>query len=101
MTREFKKETGLPFKFLFAIYEGGSGAPADADDCEDYADYIGNPKFPVFADGNGKIAAHTPIDQTMNPQMCALSDEFEILGCLEGHGAYEEALDEIRNHAGL
>ena len=41
------------------------------------------------------------MDPGSHPQMCALSDELEILGCYTGHGAYEDALDEIRDHAGL
>lgn len=86
---------------MIALYEGGSGAPADKNDAEAYADVLGKPRFPVFADGDGKIADVTPMDQQTHPQMCSLSPEYEILGCHEGHGAYEDAFDDIRAHAGL
>lgn len=101
MTKDFKQETGLPFRFLFALYEGGSGAPADEDDAAAYAEVIGDPKFPIFADGEGKFADTLPLDPTMHPQVCALTDAFEILSCYVGHGTYEDALDDIRDHAGL
>ena len=87
---------------MVAIYEGGSGNPADVDDCDAYADVIGaKRKYPVFADGGGKIMGATPLDQTTHPQICALTDELEILSCYDGHGSYETALDDIRAHAGI
>lgn len=101
MTREFKQETGLPFSFLFALYEGGSGDPAVKEDAEAYAEYIGDPRFPVFADGEGRFERTTPLDPSSHPQICALTDELVILGCYNGHGTYEDALDDIREHAGL
>ena len=94
-------ETGLDFRFLFALYEGGSGAPATADDCEAYAEVIGDPDFPVFADDGGLIPATTPMQLNTHPQMCAISPEFEIIGCEMGHGKYDDSLDAIRAHAGL
>ena len=48
----FMAETGLEFSFIFALYEGASGYPATEDDCDSYADTIGNPDFPVMADGD-------------------------------------------------
>ena len=41
------------------------------------------------------------MDQKSHPQMCAFTPEMEILSCYGGHGGYEEALDAIRDHAGL
>ena len=101
VTKEFKQETGVPVRVLFALYEGGSGDPADEDDAEAYDEVIGSPRFPIFADGNGKIADRTPITQLTHPEMCALTDEMVILGCHAGHGAYEDALDDIRDHLAL
>ena len=36
-----------------------------------------------------------------HPQVCALSDELEIISCYDGHGSYELALEDIKLHAGL
>lgn len=98
---DFIAETGLNFRFLFSIYEGASGNSATANDCESYANTIGAVDFPVFADGNKQITSVTPITQQSHPQMCALSPEFEILKCFTGHGGYQDALNEIKTHAGL
>ena len=98
---EFIDETGLEFGFLFALYEGGSGAPATADDVEGYAQTIGDPSFPVMADGSGMIQHVTPMTQQVHPEMCALTPDFEVISCYNGHGAQEYALDDIEDHAGL
>jgi hypothetical protein len=98
---DFIAETGLDFRFMFAIYEGSSGNPATENDCESYAKTIGAEDFPVFADGNKALVGVTPMTQQAHPQMCALAPDLEILKCFTGHGGYEDALDEIRTHAGL
>ena len=96
---DFVDETDLPFSFLLALYEGATGADADKEDVEAYFDTIGKPDFPILADGKGKIVDATPMESGVHPQMCALSDELVILGCHAGHGAYDDALDDIRAEA--
>ena len=91
----------MDFSFLFAIYEGGGGDPATASDCEAYAETIGSPSFPVFADGTFQIAGVTPMTQNTHPEMCALSPDLEVISCYSGHGGYFNALDDIKSHAGL
>jgi hypothetical protein len=83
------------------LYEGNSGNPAVKEDCEAYAETIGSPSFPVFADGSYAITAATPMTNITHPEMCALTPEMEIISCYSGHGSYENALDDIRAHAGL
>ena len=91
-------ETGLGFSFLFALFQGASGYPATANDSEGYAQTIGNPNFPVFADGEGQIQEATPLIEA-HPEICVLSPSMEILYCDSGHRSYEVALDVIRDHA--
>ena len=98
---EFIAETGLNFRFLFALYAGSSGDTATANDCASYANTIGAEDFPVFADDARRIAQNTPMDQKSHPQICAISDEMVILECFSGHNTYEATLDKIREHAGL
>ncbi len=97
----FVADTGLDFSFIFVLYEGASGNPAVVEDVINYADTIGNPTFPVLADGESQLATHTPMTQLTHPEVCALSHELEILSCYSGHGGYEDALTDIREHAGL
>ena len=97
---DFVAETGLDFSFIFALYEGASGYPATEDDCDSYADIIGNPDFPVMADGDKLLAAHTPMTQDRHPEMCALAPDMTIISCYAGHGGYDQALDAIMAHAG-
>ena len=94
-------ETGLEFRFLFAIYEGGSGGPATKEDAEGYAIEIGAETFPVFADNTNQYANVTPMTQKTHPELCAVTPAFEILSCYSGHNSYLTALDDIRAHAGL
>jgi hypothetical protein len=98
---EFIAETGLDFRFLFALYEGASGNPANANDCDSYAETIGALDFPVFADNSKQISSTTPITQKTHPQMCGMTPEMVILDCYGGHNAYENALNDIKAHAGL
>ena len=97
---DFIAETGLPFSFIFALYEGATGYPATADDCDAYADIIGNPDFPVMADGSNSIAENTPMTNR-HPEMCSLAPDMTIISCHVGHGGYNEALNAIKAHAGL
>ena len=83
------------------LYEGSSGNPAVVEDAISYHDRIGAPSFPIFADGTGKMAQATPMTQAYHPEMCALTPELEIISCYHGHGGYEQALDDIRVHAGF
>ena len=94
-------ETGLDFSFLFALYEGGSGNPATAEDVEAYAEIIGDPSFPVFADGSQTIVDSTPMTQNTHPEMCALTPDMALIACDDGHNGYRDMLDAIREHAGL
>ena len=91
----------MGFSFLFALYEGGSGNPATAEDVEAYARQVGITTFPVFADGGSNYANATPMTQLRHPEMCAVSPEMRIISCYHGHGGYEAALNDIRVHAGL
>lgn len=71
------------------------------EDAISYHERIGAPSFPIFADGTGKLAGATPMTQQVHPEMCALTPELEIISCYNGHGGYEQALDDITVHAGL
>jgi len=98
---DFKAETGLDFSFLFALYEGASGYPATENDCDSYADTIGNPDFPVMADGTEQIKSNTPMTQERHPEMCALAPDMTLISCYSGHGGYDKALADIKLDAGL
>ena len=78
-----------------------NGAPATGDDCESYAEEIGSPSFPVFADGTRQIANATPLTQNTHPEVCALTPDLEIISCYSGHNKYQVALNDIKVHAGL
>ena len=86
---------------MFALYAGFTGYPATAEDCSDYADYIGDPAFPVFADADKLLQDVTPMDGRSHPELCAIGPDMTILGCWSGHGSIETALDEVRATAGL
>lgn len=91
----------MDFQFLFVLYEGSGGYPAVPEDCVSYANTIDNPDFPIFADGNHIVADATPLTNNTHPEMCSLTPELEIIKCYSGHGGYEDALQDIKNHAGL
>ena len=97
----FRTETGLEFSFIFAIYEGTGGNPANSADSQAFAADLGITEFPVMADGRFGLANVTPMTQQTHPEMCALAPDLTILSCYSGHGGYENALDDIRAHAGL
>lgn len=99
---DFIAETGLEgFQFMVAIFEGATGDEADEDDCASYAEVLGDPQHPVFADGETLIAASTPMTGLTIPEFCAFAPDMTIIGCGQGHGLVEDILDEIRSHAGL
>ena len=91
----------MGFQFLFALYENVQRQPTTAEDVASYANYIGGPDFPIFADSEGVLKDATPMTQETHPEVCALSDELEILDCTTGHGGFETMMDAIRDHAGL
>ena len=35
------------------------------------------------------------------PELCALAPDLTILDCYTGHGTHEQALEDIRIHAGI
>jgi hypothetical protein len=86
---------------LFSLYEGATALPATAADVENYAGYIGDPDFPILADGEGLLRDSTPMTQENNPELCILTPDMTIGLCTSGHGKLEEMLDNIRAHAGL
>ncbi len=86
---------------MFALYAGFTGSAATGEDCADYADYIGDPDFPVFADGEGILVGATPMTGYSHPEVCALGPDMTILGCWAGHGTIDSAFDAIREHAGI
>ena len=86
---------------LLVIYEGASGNPAVAQDVESYAQAIDYPNFPIFADGNSMVAGATPLTNEVHPEMCAIGPNLELIKCYSGHGGHEDALNDIRAHAGL
>ena len=98
---EFIAETGLDFEFLLVLYESPSGYPAVPEDSISYADRIGNPNFPVFADGEKIVVNATPLTNYSRPEMCILSPEMEIVECYSGYDGYENALEGLKIHAGL
>ena len=62
---------------------------------------LGITEFPVLADAQSTFASLTPMTQQVHPEMCALTPDLKIISCYSGHGGYEGALQDIRNHAGL
>jgi len=86
---------------MFALYAGASGGPATADDCEWYAEYIGNPNFPVFADAGGStIAAATPMTATTHPELCVIGPDMSLIACFSGHNKLDAGFSAIREHVG-
>lgn len=100
MQQQVRTEPGLEnFSFLFVLYEGGSGAPATANDVSLYAQAINAQTFPVMADAGGfNVSANTPMSTLSHPQMCAIAPDMTILNCYTGHGGHNQALDAIRGH---
>ena len=90
---------------MLAIYRNGSGNAADAEDCAEYASEIGDPSFPVFADGNisftdTQIYNATPAENAY-PVLCALAPDMKIITCTKGHNVIDNLFDDIKTHAGL
>lgn len=97
----FIAETNLPFSFIFTLYEGTSGGPANYNDIVTYHEVIGAPDFPILADGEDLLPDRTPMNGRTHPEMCALAPDMTIISCYSGHGGYESAMDDIKAHAGL
>ena len=47
------------------------------------------------------VSNATPLTNEVYPEMCAIAPNLEIIKCYSGHGGYDEALNDIRIHAGL
>ena len=97
----FIAETGLPFSFIFTLYEGTSGGPANYNDIVSYHQTIGEPDFPILADGEGLLPDRTPMSGRVHPEICAIAPDMSIISCDSGHGGYQLAMDDIKDHAGL
>ena len=78
-----------------------SGEPVTAEDVEYYADYIGNPRFPIFADAGGEtLSAATPMTAEQYPELCIISPDMELIDCVAGHEQLDHSFSVIREHAG-
>ena len=97
----FIAETGLPFSFIFTLYEGTSGGPANYNDIVSYHQTIGEPDFPILADGEGLLPDRTPMSGRVHPEICAIAPDMSIISCDSGHGGFQVAMDDIEDHAGL
>ena len=87
---------------MFALFANVNGEDATADDCAAYAEYIGDPDYPVFADpGAATITAATPLTADVHPELCVIGPDMVLLECYSGHGKIDSGLDLVRDHAGL
>ena len=98
---DFIAETGLDFSFMFVIFAGFQGYEATGEDCADFAEHIGDPDFPVLADGEKLLFDLTPMNPASHPHVCAIGPDMKILECWTGHGEIQTALDKVRETAGL
>ena len=98
---DFIAETGLDFSFMFVLFAGVLGYEATEQDSAEYAEHIGDPDFPVFADGDKLLHDVTPMNGESHPEVCAIGPDMKILECWSGHGSVQTALDKIRETAGL
>ena len=73
---------------------------AGFEDVEAYYPRINEPSFPVFADGDHQLPAISPMDNRI-PEVCSLSPEMEIISCYAEHGGHQQALLDIKAHAGI
>ncbi len=87
-------------KILFALYEGGSGKPATAQDAKGYAEQLGITKFPVLADPDLGYATATPMTQMVHPEQCIVGPDMTILQCSSGHDKVPMLLEAIKGYAG-
>lgn len=97
--QKFRAETGLPFTFVFALYQGGNKQPATQQDVKIYAQQLGITQFPVLADGVGAFAGTTPMTQLAHPEMCAVAPDMTLISCGSGHKGYLQRLQDIKAHA--
>ena len=100
LQNEFIAETGLDFSFLFVLSQDSNGNTADVEDVVSYHTMMNEPSFPVLADGARQLAVITPMGEGQ-PEMCALSPQMEIIRCYFESGGHEQALLDIRAHAGI
>ena len=102
---DFNEATGLDTDVIFALYEGTSGAPAQAVDSAAYANQLltrgweTTTDLPVLADGTRTLATITPMTQNTHPELCSLTPELTIIACYYGHGSIHDAHEDIRLHA--
>ena len=54
-----------------------------------------------MADEFQNAVAATPMSLETFPEMCALGPDMDIISCYAGHGHQDEALNDIRRHAGI
>jgi len=99
--QKFQAETGLPFTFVFALYENGSHKPPTKEDVQIYAQQVGITQFPVLADAAGAFAAATPMTQQSHPEVCAIGPDMRIISCGSGHNSFQSRLNDIKAYAGL
>ena len=82
------------------LSDGMDGLDAEFADLQEYYPLINEPSFPTLVDGEAAIPAITPMIDG-NPEVCGLTPELEIIHCYVGHGGNEQALNDIKEHAGL
>ena len=99
--QKFQAETGLPFTFVFALYENGSHQPPTPLDAQIYAQQVGITQFPVLADAFGAFAGATPMTQQTHPEVCAVGPDMRIISCGSGHSSFQARLNDIKAYAGL
>ena len=102
---EFNEANDMDMDIIFALYEGTSGAAAQAVDSAAYANQLLSrgwetlTDLPVLADGTYTLATITPMTQNTHPELCSLTPELAIINCYFGHGSIDDALEDIRTHA--
>ena len=100
MGESFAAETGLPFSFLVALDQNGTGGVPDASTSLAYASQVGITKLPVTSDVHQRLKVATPWGGQLRPGKCALAPDMTILHCWEGEDN-AEGFDAIKSHAGL
>ena len=95
-TQSLMDESGVPFSYMIVLFSGITGDPAKPQDAIDYAEVVGDPEIPVFADPAQDILANTPYDGKALPGKCLLSPSMEIVSCWTGHDNDEEAWEIVR-----
>jgi hypothetical protein len=96
-TANFVSSTGLKFSPIFVLAGYGSNTPTSST-CAKWATSA-KVSSPVLADTGG-MAAATPMDGKVYPELCAVAPDMKIIACAQGHGTYQQLLDKIKQHAG-